>query len=83
MASAARTPSAKRAGFARFWRTLRQMFHELVGGVCAILALVWANAAVRGWSRDVAVWILAMVAAVALLMAYFSWTSFRRARRLR
>ena len=69
-------------GFARFWRALKQLFHELVGAVFAVLAFAWVQSAIRAWTRDVARWLVATAFLVALVMAIFSWTSFRRARQL-
>ena len=72
-----------RAGsFARLWRTLKQLFHELVGAVFAVLALAWVQSAVRAWTRDGARWLVATAFFVAAVMAVFSFTSFRRARRV-
>jgi hypothetical protein len=75
-------PAAKR-GFARFWRTLRQIFHEVVGGVFAVLALVWVQSAIRAWTRDVAHWLVFAAIGVAAAMSIFAWTSFRRSRQIR
>ena len=72
----------RQSGFRRFWRALKQLFHEVIGAVFAILALAWLNSAVRAWTRDVAYWLVGMAVAVALLFAFFSVTSFLRARRL-
>ena len=55
----------------------------MTGAVFGVLALGWANAALRAWMRDVARWLVATAVAVALLMLFFSWTSFRSARRVR
>lgn len=77
------TPPKAQGGFARFWRTLRQLFHELVGGIFGVLAFAWVQAALRAWTRDVSRWLVAAACAVAVLLAVFSWTSFRRARQLR
>jgi hypothetical protein len=74
-------PSEPR-GFARFWRALRQLFHELVGAVFAVLALAWLQSAIRAWTRDVAHWLVATALGVATVMGIFSWTSFRRSRQL-
>jgi len=74
---------AAKGGFARFWRTLRQIFHEIVGGVFAVLALVWVQSAIRAWTRDVAHWLVFAAIAVAIVMGIFSWTSFRRSRQIR
>ena len=73
---------AQRSGFGRFWLALRQLFHELVGAVFAVLALAWAQSAIRAWTRDGARWLVATAFVVAAVMAVFSFTSFRRARRL-
>ena len=69
-------------GFRRVWRALRQLFHEVVGAIFALLFLEWIGSALRFWSRDVAHWLIAMIAGVAALFLFFSVTSFRRARRL-
>jgi hypothetical protein len=74
--------SAERSGFGRFWLALRQLFHELVGAVFAVLALAWVQSAIRAWTRDGARWLVATAFVVATVMAVFSFTSFRRARRL-
>ena len=68
--------------FARLWRALQQLFHELVGAVFAVLALAWVQSAVRAWTRDGARWLVATAFFVAAVMAVFSFTSFRRARRV-
>lgn len=75
-------PQPKR-GFARVWVTLRQIFHEVVGGVFGVLAFVWLQSAVRAWTRDVAHWLVFAACGVAVVMAIFSWGSFRRARQVR
>jgi hypothetical protein len=84
MSTAAGAPSVpqQQGGFGRFWRALKQLFHEMVGGVFAVLALAWLNAAFRAWTRDVAHWLIAIALATALLFAFFAVTSFRRARRI-
>jgi len=69
-------------GFRRLWRTLKQLFHEVIGAVFAVLALGWMNAAFRAWSRDVAYWLIAVALCVAALFAFFAVTSFLRARRI-
>ena len=76
-------PAQEKTGFARVWRTLRQLFHEVIGGVFGVLALVWLQSAVRAWSRDVAPWLVYAACAVAVGMAIFSWGSFRKARQVR
>jgi hypothetical protein len=75
-------PKPKR-GFQRFWNTLKQLFHEVVGGIFAVLSLAWLQSAVRAWTRDVAHWLVAVAGAVAVVLALCSWSSFRRARQLR
>jgi len=74
--------SRQPGGFARFWRTVKQLFHELVGAVFAVLALAWVQSAIRAWTRDGARWLVATAFFVAAVMAVFSFTSFRRARQV-
>ena len=80
-ASAATTPQQK-GGFRRLWRALRQLFHEVIAGFFAVLALSWLNAALRAWTRDAAGWLIGIAVAVALLFVFFALTSFRKARKL-
>lgn len=77
-------PSApvREGGFRRLWRVLRQLFHEVIGAVFAVLALAWTNAALRSWTHAVPRWLVATALFVAGSMIFFSWTSFQRARRL-
>jgi hypothetical protein len=84
MSTAAGTAIApqQQGGFRRLWRVLRQLFHEIVGAVFAVLALGWLNAAFRAWTRDVARWLIGVAVAVALLFVFFAVTSFRRARKV-
>jgi len=72
-----------KSGFSRFWRTLKQLFHEVIGGVFAVLALAWIQSAVRAWTRDAAHWLVFVACGVAVVLGVFSWTSFRRARQMR
>jgi hypothetical protein len=81
-ASTAATAPQQQGGFRRFWRALRQLFHEVIAAVFAVLALGWLNAALRAWTRDVALWLIGIAVAVALLFLFFAATSFRRARKL-
>jgi hypothetical protein len=69
-------------GFRRFWVALKQLFHELVGALFLVLALFWTQNAFRAWSRDGAYWLIGTAAFLAALMAGFSFTSFRKARRV-
>ena len=71
-----------RKGFRRFWLALKQLFHELVGALFGVFALFWAQTAFRAWSMDAAHWLVGASAFLALLMAVFSFTSFRNARRV-
>jgi len=75
-------PSAEPRGFRRIWRALRQLFHEVVGAIFAVLALGWLNSALRAWTRDVAHWLIVVSVAVGMLFVGFAVTSFRRARQL-
>src|SRR5882724_8055696 len=58
-AANAATAPQQQGGFRRFWRTLRQIFHEVTAAVFAVLALAWLNAALRAWNRDTAHWLIA------------------------
>jgi hypothetical protein len=69
-------------GFQRFWRALRQLFHEVIGAAFGVLAFAWLNSALRAWTRDVAPWLMAVAIGVTLLFAFFAVTQFLRARRL-
>ncbi len=81
-AARAQARAQQQGGFARFWRTLKQLFYEMTGAAFAIFAFGWLNAAFRAWTRDVAHWLVAMALVVAALFAFFAVTSFRRARKL-
>lgn len=81
IASTAGTP-AKQGAFYRLWRAVKQLFHEVIGALFAIVAFVWVSSAFRAWKRDVAYWLIALAAAVALLFVFFAASSFRRARKL-
>jgi hypothetical protein len=78
------TPSAvpQQRGFGRLWRTLKQLFHELVGAAFTVLAIAWFNSLLRAWMRDAAHWLMALAACVVALFAFFAVTSFRKARKL-
>jgi hypothetical protein len=81
-AANAATASQRHGGFRRFWRALRQLFHEVVAAMFAVLALGWLNAALRAWTRDVAAWLIGIAVAIALLFVFFALTSFRKSRKL-
>ena len=83
MSTTANPASASRpqGGFRRLWRVLRQLFHEVVGAVFAILALGWLNAAFRAWARDASRWLVVLAVSVAGLLVFFAVTSFRYARK--
>jgi hypothetical protein len=72
----------RQSGFRRLWRVLKQLFHEMIGAIFAVLALAWLNAALRAWSRDVARWLIGVAVTVAALFVFFAVTSFWRARKL-
>jgi multisubunit Na+/H+ antiporter MnhB subunit len=84
MSTAGRTATVpqQQGGFRRLWRALRQLFHEVIAAVFAVLALGWLNAALRAWTRDAARWLIGIAIAVALLFLFFAVTSFRKAREL-
>ena len=72
----------KSSGFRRLWRTIRQVFHEVVGAMFAVLAFGWLNSAFRAWTRDVAHWLIGVSVGVAVLFVLFAVSSFRRSRQL-
>ena len=79
--SSAVIPSEPR-GFRRLWRTVKQIFHEVVGAMFAVLAFGWLNSAFRAWTRDVAYWLVALAVGVAGIFVLFAVSSFRRSRQL-
>jgi hypothetical protein len=74
--------SSEPRGFRRLWRTAKQIFHEVVGAMFAVLAFGWLNSAFRAWTRDVAHWLIGVSVGVAALFLVFSVSSFRRSRQL-
>jgi divalent metal cation (Fe/Co/Zn/Cd) transporter len=74
-------PPPQRA-FGRLWRALKQLFHEVVGAVFAVLAIAWLNSLLRAWTRDAAHWLMALAGCVVALFVFFAVTSFRKARKL-
>jgi NhaP-type Na+/H+ or K+/H+ antiporter len=80
-ASATAAPQ-QQGGFRRFWRALKQLFHEITGAVFGVLALGWLNAALRAWTRDAARWLVGLAVAIALLFVFFAVTSFRKSRKI-
>ena len=79
------TPAAnKPRGFFRaLWRAVRQVFHETIGAAFFLLALTWANAALRYWRQHAASWEWKTSVGFALIMTVFGFVSFRAARRVR
>jgi len=69
-------------GFRRLWRTIKQVFYEVMGAMFAVLALGWFNSAFRAWTRDAAHWLIGVVVAFAGIFLYFAISSFRRSRQL-
>jgi sulfite exporter TauE/SafE len=61
---------------------VKQIFHEVVGAMFAVLAFGWINSAFRAWTRDVAHWLIALAIAVAGIFVLFAVSSFRRSRQL-
>jgi hypothetical protein len=81
-AASATATTPQQGGFRRLWRVLRQLFHEVIGAVFAVLALGWFNAALRAWTRDAAHWLVGIAIAIGLLFVFFAITSFRKARKI-
>ncbi|HTB92753.1 MAG TPA: hypothetical protein VK728_07970 [Candidatus Sulfotelmatobacter sp.] len=80
--SQAALPPGEPRGFRRLWRTAKQIFHEAVGAMFAVLAFGWLNSAFRAWTRDVAHWLIALAVGVAAIFVLFAISSFRRSRQL-
>jgi hypothetical protein len=80
--ASATAASRQQGGFRRFWRALRQLFHEITGAVFGVLALGWLNSALRAWTRDAARWLVGLAVAIALVFVFFAVTSFRKSRKM-
>jgi hypothetical protein len=72
--------SGRPGRFSRLWRTLKQLFHEVIAAIFAVLSFSWFNAAIRAYTRDAAYWLVAIAGIVAASFLFFALTSFRRAR---
>jgi hypothetical protein len=83
MASAAPAPARPRGFFRTLWRAARQVFHETIGAVFILVALFWANGALRYWRQGAPHLEWRTSAGMALVMALFGLASFRAARRVR
>jgi hypothetical protein len=70
----------RRGRFSRLWRTLKQIFHEVIAAIFAVLSFSWFNAAIRAYTRDAAYWLVAIAGIVAASFLFFALTSFRRSR---
>ncbi len=71
-------------GFFRVaWKALRELFHEVTGAVFGLFAFAAASAALRSWRMGLSRWLVILPLAYATVMAFFSITSFLRARRVR
>ncbi len=68
--------------FSRLWFLLRQLWHEVIGSLFLVLAFFGASAALREWRAGSGRRVLLAVG-FTLMMAYFSVTSFRSARKIR
>ena len=74
---------AARVFLVTFWRITRQLFHETTGALFLLLAVSGALSAWRAWRQASSAWIVALSLLFTLMMAAFSITSFRDARRVR
>lgn len=74
--------AAPQGGFRRFWRALKQLFHEVTGAMFAILAIAWLSKAFRAWTGDVARWLIALAIVIAAIFTFYAISSFRRAQKL-
>lgn len=66
-----------------WWRIARQLFLEVAGAVFALCAVFGSLMAWRQWHSKPAAWLVGFAIVYAVVMIYFSVTSFRRARRVR
>jgi hypothetical protein len=66
-----------------WWKVARQLFHEMTGALFAVFAASGVLAAWRQWNHARIPWLLGLTACYSLIMAIFSFTSFRSARRVR
>jgi hypothetical protein len=69
--------------FRVLWRVTRQLFHEVAGAFFAIFAVYGSLMAWRQWHSKPTAWLVGFAVVYALMMAFFSITSFLRARRVR
>ncbi|MGA8036245.1 MAG: hypothetical protein WA823_09235 [Candidatus Acidiferrales bacterium] len=68
----------------RVWRRIaRQLFHEIAGALFALCAVYGSLMAWRQWHSRPTAWLVGFAVVYALLMGFFSITSFLRARRVR
>ncbi len=71
-------------GFLRtLLRVARQLFHETIGALFFLFAIVGATAAWREWQKGSAQWLVGLAIGFTLMMAAFAVASFRSARRVR
>lgn len=66
-----------------FWRLARQLFHEATGAMFGLFAVYGGFAAWKQWKHRPAIWLVCFAIAYAIAMAAYSFSSFRRARRVR
>jgi hypothetical protein len=66
-----------------WWKVARQLFHEMTGALFALFAVSGGLAAWRQWNHVRIPWLLAATIAYSLMMAIFSFASFRSSRRIR
>jgi hypothetical protein len=71
------------AAFRAAWRALRQLWHELIGSLFVLFAVIGAVSAWRHWQRESGLLTLAVSLVFFLVMAGFAAASFRSARRVR
>ena len=65
------------------WRLARQLFHEATGVFFGVFAAWAAYAVWKQWKQRPALWLMGIAVVYAIMMAAFSFASFRRARRVR
>lgn len=74
---------AARVFLITLWRVTRQVFHETTGALFLLFSISGAMGAWRAWRHASSAWIVVLCLLFTLMMATFSATSFRDARRVR
>lgn len=69
--------------FRTFWKVARRLFHEATGSLFAVFAVYSGAATWKEFHQPSSEWIAGLALGYTLMMAFFSVSSFRSARRVR